>query len=73
MGVKEKRKKPWIDVKALRASRGWAQWKAAEHLKISRTYLSYLENGKCGFSVKVVEAIINVFDVTYEDFFQDPV
>ncbi len=59
----------WIDAKALRAARGWIQQEAAERLGISRTYLSYLENGKCDYSANVINAFIRVFDLKLDDFY----
>jgi DNA-binding XRE family transcriptional regulator len=59
----------WIDVKKLRAQRGWPQWKAAELLGIARAHLSLVENRKCGLSIQMMDAIIRVFGAKYEDFY----
>ncbi len=64
-------RKPWINVKALRLSRGWCQAETAERLGIGRAHLSMLENDKCGFSAKVIDAVIRVFNVKYENFYTD--
>ncbi len=62
-------RKLWIDLKKLRTERGWRQWETAEKLGLSRTYVSALENGRRGVSLSVMEAVIRVFGVGYEDFF----
>ncbi len=65
------RRKASIDVKALRESRGWLQKDTAARLGVSRAHLSALEHHKKGLSVNMMDAIIRVFGVTYEDFFSD--
>ncbi len=52
MSIQNHKRKAWIDVKSLRSSRGWLQRETAERLGIARSYLSALENGKCGFSIR---------------------
>ncbi len=69
MDEKQQKRKAWIDVKALRKSRGWLQREAAEKLGIARAHLSVIENNKCGLSVEMMDAIIRVFGVKYEDFY----
>ncbi len=64
----EVRRKAWIDLKQLRLDRGWRQWEAAEKLGVSRTYVSAVENGRRGISMAMMDAIIQVFGVSYEDF-----
>ena len=61
--------KPWIDLKALRESRGWEQKQAANALGFDRSYIACLEIGRNGFSVNMINAIIRVFGVKYEDFY----
>lgn len=68
--MKKSENKAWIDVKKLRLSRGWLQREAAEKLDVSRAYLSTIENGKCAISINMMEAIIRVFGVKYEDFYK---
>ncbi len=63
------RQKAWIDIKSLRINRGWSQLETAQRLGIARSYLSALENNKCGFSMQVVNSVIRVFGVRYEDFY----
>ncbi len=65
------RRKASIDVKALRESRGWLQKDTAARLGVSRAHLSALEHHKKGLSVSMMDAIIRVFGVTYEDFYSD--
>ena len=60
--------KVWIDVKKMRTGRGWLQREAAEKLGITRAHLSAVENRKRNISMKLMTAIIKVFDVTYNDF-----
>lgn len=62
------RRRAWIDLKQLRLNRGWRQWEAAEKLGVSRTYVSAVENGRRGISMTMMDAIIQVFGVSYEDF-----
>ena len=61
--------RPTIDVRMLRKNRGWLQEKAAEELGFGRSYLSAVESGKRGISINMMQAIIRVFDVKYEDFY----
>jgi len=61
--------KPQIDLKGLRKKRGWTQLQAAEALGFCRSYISSVENDKQGLSVEMINAIIRVFDVKYEDFY----
>lgn len=68
-GVQQK--KPWIDVRYLRVKRGWSQEESAKRLGIRRAHLSLIETGKCGFSLKTINAIIEVYGVQYEDFYSD--
>lgn len=58
----------WIDIRKLRQDRGWLQREAAEKLGVTRSYISAVENGKRGISMSIMEAIIRIFDVKYEDF-----
>ena len=57
-----------IDLKNLRRKRGWNQIECAEKLGFSRAYLSAVENKKRNISMNMMEAIIEVFGVTYDDF-----
>ena len=61
--------KPKIDLKELRKNRGWTQVQAAAELGFCRSYVSVVENGKQNSSVEMMNAIIRVFDVRYEDFY----
>ena len=61
--------KPRIDLRELRAARGWTQLQTASELGFCRSYISAVENGKQGLSVEMVNAIIQVFGVRYEDFY----
>ncbi len=58
-----------IDLRKLREERGWLQWEAADKLGISRSYLSGVENNKRGVSLSLMESIIRVFGIKYEDFY----
>ncbi len=58
-----------VDLRKLREARGWLQWEAAEKLGISRSYLSGVENNKRGISLPLMESIIRVFEIKYEDFY----
>ena len=62
--------KPHIDLKKLRQRNGWTQWQTADKLGFCRSYISAVENGKHGISIDMMNAIIRVFGVKYEDFYQ---
>jgi len=64
----QKQVKVWIDVKKMRTDRGWLQWETADKLGITRPHLSAIEHGKKSISMKLMTAIIKVFNVKYEDF-----
>jgi transcriptional regulator with XRE-family HTH domain len=68
--VDNRREKAWIDLKKLRTDHGWRQTETAEKLGVSREYVSAIENGRRGISMTVMDAIIRVFGVPYEDFFR---
>ena len=61
--------KPLINVKQLRKRRGWTQERTASELGFCRSYISAVENRKQGISVDMMNAIIRVFGVKYEDFY----
>ena len=61
--------KPLINLKKLRQDRGWTQSQAAAKLGFCRSYISSIENGKQGLSVAMMNSIIRVFGVRYEDFY----
>ena len=50
--------------------RSWTQWQTAHSLGFCRSYISAVENGKQGLSVEMMNAIIRVFKVRYEDFYK---
>ena len=62
--------KPSINLRKLRKSRGWTQAQVAEKLGFARSYISLVENSKQGLSVDMINAIIRVFGVKYEDFYK---
>ena len=61
--------KPKIDLRGLRKERRWTQLQTAQELGFCRSYISSVENGKQGFSIEMMNAIIRVFGVSYEDFY----
>ena len=61
--------KPHIDLKGLREARSWTQWQTAQKLGFCRSYISAVENGKQGFSIEMMNAIMRVFGVKYDDFY----
>jgi transcriptional regulator with XRE-family HTH domain len=67
-GGRMKKHKLWIDIKTLREERDWTQEETADKLGFSRSYLSSVENGKRNVSIQMMEAIIRVFNVKYDDF-----
>jgi len=62
--------KPWINVKELRENRGWTQMQTANALGFCRSYITAVESGARGISLGMMVAIVRVFHVTYEDFYQ---
>jgi len=62
--------KPFIDLKKLREDRNWTQMQAAKALGFCRSYISAVENRKQGVSTEMINAIIRVFNVRYEDFYK---
>ena len=61
--------KPWIDLKKLRKERGWTQLQTANALGFCRSYISAVERGRQGFSIEMVNVIMGVFDIRYEEFY----
>jgi transcriptional regulator with XRE-family HTH domain len=54
-------------VKAARANKGISQAELADRLQISTSYLSRIENGKCGLSLKLAMRITKTLDCTLKD------
>jgi transcriptional regulator with XRE-family HTH domain len=71
MSEAQKRRKAWINLKELRKKHGWRQQEAAEKLGISRPHLSAIENGRKGISIEMMDSIIIIFNVKYEDFYAE--
>ena len=65
--------KPRINLRKLRQDRDWTQLQAAQHLGFCRSYISAVEHGKQGLSVEMMNAIIRVFEVKYEDFYNSKI
>ena len=61
--------KKTINLRELRERRGWTQVELAERLGFSRPFVSEVENGKRGISLGMMQAIMRVFNLKYEDFF----
>ena len=61
--------KPCIDLKKLREDREWTQLQTAKALGFCRSYVSAVENSKQGISIDMLNAIIRVFGVNYDDFY----
>ena len=61
--------KPQIDLKRLRKEYSWTQWQAAKKLGFCRSYISAVDNGKQGISLEMMNTIIHVFGVDYQDFY----
>ena len=64
-------KRPWIDLRELREEKNWTQDEAGEKLGFSRCYLSTVERGKRNISKAMMRQIILVFNVKYEDFYNE--
>ena len=60
--------KLWIDLEGLRIEQALPQQESARRLGISRSHLSELETGKRRIPMNMMQPIINVFNVTEEDF-----
>lgn len=58
------------NVADLRAERRWSQEFLGEKIGISAAQVSKIENGKAGFSIKVLEKLKSVFGVDYVEFFK---
>lgn len=69
MNEGDKVMKPRIDLRRLQRRRGWTQEYTAAELGFCRSYISAVENGKQGVSVDMMNAIIRIFGVKYEDFY----
>ena len=69
--MKKAQKAPWIDLKKLRDEHGWSQKEASDRLGFSRNYLAMVENRKQSISKNMMYAVIEVYGVKYEDFYQD--
>jgi len=63
--------KPWIDLKGLRKERGWTQKEAAKELQFCRSYIAAVESKRQGISIEMMNAIIRVFGIRYEDFYKN--
>ena len=59
-----------INLKVLREKRGWTKTRAAAELGFSIAYYSGVERGQRAISIKMMHAIIKVFNVEYEDFYK---
>jgi transcriptional regulator with XRE-family HTH domain len=57
-------------IKELRLKHGWTQPMLAEHAKVSRIYLSELENGHKAAAITVLEKIACALEVGLEEFFR---
>ena len=66
-----KREQPKMDLKQLRIAHGWSQNEAANRIGFSRNYLAMVENGKQYISKNMMKAVIDVYGVTYDDFYKD--
>ena len=62
--------KLWIHVKKLRKSSRWTQKQAAKALGFYRSYVTTVERGSRGISLGMMLALVRVFDVKHEDFYQ---
>jgi len=62
--------KPKMNLKKLRKERGWTQQELADKLNFSRSYIATIEDGKHQISTNMMFAIIQKFDIKYEDFYQ---
>ena len=63
--------KPSIDLRALRKNKGWTQAQTAKKLGFCRTYISDVETGRQSISKAMMHAVIKVFGVKYEDFYNN--
>jgi transcriptional regulator with XRE-family HTH domain len=62
----------WVGrrIRELRLKQGWTQPDLCSHAKISRIFLSELENGHKAGSVVILERIACALEVTLEEFFR---
>ena len=52
-----------LNVRRLRNSKGWSQEELADRVKLSRVYVSYIENGRQAASLEIVERVAKAFGV----------
>jgi DNA-binding XRE family transcriptional regulator len=56
-------------IREYRMRKGWSQTKLAQELKIDRSYINQIENGKVTPSIALLERIANILDCNLKDFF----
>ena len=68
-GTKQTKEKLARNVQKLRKKSGWSQEELAEKIKISRTHMGHIEQGRRSPSIKVMTKLANVFKVSISDLF----
>ena len=63
--------KTTTNIKELRESKGWSQTRTAEELGFTRSYFAEVEKGRQGVSLHMMAALMRVFQLRYEDFYED--
>lgn len=71
MKKSEIRNKVGLRIKELRKQHGITQERLALMTGINRSYLADIEKGNRNFGFDTLERIVNGFDITYADFFQN--
>ncbi len=71
MKKSEIRNKVGLRIKELRKQHGITQERFALMTGINRSYLADIEKGNRNFGFDTLERIVNGFDITYADFFQN--
>lgn len=69
IGTKETRERLAKNIQKLRKKIGFSQEELAEKVKISRTHMGHIEQGRRSPSIKVMTKIANVFKVKVSDLF----
>ena len=60
-------------IRSLRKQRGLTQQELAERIGVTTQYVNYIENGKRGIGIPLLERIARVLDVPLSAFFEDEI
>jgi transcriptional regulator with XRE-family HTH domain len=66
----EEYKKLGLNIAYYRKERGLSQMQLAEHIEISRTHISRIENSDCAVSLDVIFGIANALEIPVAKLFE---